>query len=132
MLKWLKRLFLPVEQRAERPEPLPEGTLYTRPATWEDVLAVARHLNRQGTRYVRVGGYALAAHGHVRMTEDVGIAVSPDPENARKWITALAEFPDGASTVPVTSWRGKRIRFRVITCMPYASTMNSLSMSCPL
>ena len=40
--------------------------------------------------------YTLAAHGYVRMTEDVDIAVSPDPENARKWIAALAELPDGA------------------------------------
>ncbi len=96
MLKWLKRLFLPVEQRPQTPAPSPEGMLYTRPATWEDVLTVASHLNRQGARYVLVGGYALAAHGYVRMTEDVDIAVAPDPENARKWVAALAGLPDGA------------------------------------
>ena len=36
---------------------------FTRPALWEDVLDLARRLNRHGTRYVLVGGYALAAHG---------------------------------------------------------------------
>lgn len=76
----------------ERPPPE-----YTRPATWDDVLTVARLLNRQGARYALVGGYALAAHGHVRMTQDVDIAVAPDPDNARRWVTALAQLPDGAA-----------------------------------
>jgi len=70
---------------------------FTRPATWEDVVRVARLLNAAGARYVLVGGYALAAHGFVRMTQDVDIAVAPDPENARRWIAALSELPDGAA-----------------------------------
>ena len=71
--------------------------LFTRPATWEDVVRVARLLNAAGARYVLVGGYALAAHGFVRMTQDVDIAVAPDAENARRWIAALSELPDGAA-----------------------------------
>ena len=70
---------------------------YTRPATWDDVVRVARLLNAAGARYVLVGGYALAAHGFVRMTQDVDIAVAPDAENARRWIAALSELPDGAA-----------------------------------
>ena len=57
---------------------------YTRPATWEDVLDLARRLNRHGARYVLVGGYALAAHGLARMTTDIDIAVAPDAENNRR------------------------------------------------
>ena len=70
---------------------------FTRPATWEDVIDLARRLNRRGARYVLVGGYALAAHGFVRMTTDIDIAVAPDADNNRRWVAALAELPDGAA-----------------------------------
>ena len=70
---------------------------FTRPALWEDVLDLARRLNRQGARYVLVGGYALAAHGLVRMTTDIDIAVAPDADNNRRWVAALAELPDGVA-----------------------------------
>lgn len=72
-------------------------TEYTRPATWEDVKTIARLLNAAGVRYALVGGYALAAHGHNRFTEDVDLLVDPSRENTAKWIAALAELPDGAS-----------------------------------
>jgi Domain of unknown function (DUF1814). len=97
MLRWLLNLF---RSNPSGPAPNPSepsyDTQYTRPATWQDVLAVARLLNRQGVRYVLVGGYALAAHGYVRMTQDIDIAVAPDGDNARRWIAALAQLPDGA------------------------------------
>jgi hypothetical protein len=69
----------------------------TRPATWEDVLALARLLDEEGTRWALIGGYAIAAHGFVRLSEDVDILVDPAPENARRWIKALARLPDGAA-----------------------------------
>lgn len=47
--------------------------------------------------YALIGGYALAAHGIVRMSEDVDILVAPDAENTRRWVAALAELPDGAA-----------------------------------
>lgn len=72
-------------------------TRYTRPATWEDVIDLAGRLSRHGARYLLVGGYALAAHGLVRMTTDIDIAVPPEPENNRRWIAAIAELPDGAA-----------------------------------
>lgn len=74
------------------------GTRYTRPANWQDVIDLARRLNRHGARYVLVGGYALAAHGLLRMTTDIDIAVAPDAENSRRWVAALAELPDGAAS----------------------------------
>ncbi|MSQ49979.1 MAG: hypothetical protein EXR30_06250 [Betaproteobacteria bacterium] len=70
---------------------------FTRPALWEDVLKLAHRLNRHGARYVLVGGYALAAHGLVRMTTDIDIAVAADPDNNRRWVAALAELPDGVA-----------------------------------
>jgi len=70
---------------------------YTRPATWEDVKAIARELEAAGAEYALVGGYALAAHGFNRFTEDVDLLVNPSPENARRWIVALSRLPDGAA-----------------------------------
>ena len=70
---------------------------FTRPALWEDVLDLAEKLNRHGARYILVGGYALAAHGLVRMTTDIDIAVAADPDNNRRWVAALAELPDGVA-----------------------------------
>jgi hypothetical protein len=72
-------------------------TEFTRPATWEDVKTLARLFDAAGVRYALVGGYALAAHGYSRFTEDVDVLVDPSPENAARWIAALSGLPDGAS-----------------------------------
>jgi hypothetical protein len=69
----------------------------TRPATWDDVKLLARLLDEEGTLWALIGGYAIAAHGFVRVSEDVDILVDPSPENARRWIKALARLPDGAT-----------------------------------
>jgi hypothetical protein len=44
---------------------------FTRPATWEDVKHLARYLEEARVEYALIGGYALAAHGLVRLTEDI-------------------------------------------------------------
>ncbi|MBI2893350.1 MAG: nucleotidyl transferase AbiEii/AbiGii toxin family protein [Deltaproteobacteria bacterium] len=72
-------------------------TEYTRPATWEDVKLLATLLARHGVAWALIGGYAVGAHGFVRFSEDVDILVDPSPENARRWIAALSELPDGAA-----------------------------------
>lgn len=70
---------------------------YTRPATWEDVKTVARHLNAAGVEYALAGGYALGAHGYNRFTEDIDILVNPSASNSRRWVLALSRLPDGAA-----------------------------------
>ena len=69
----------------------------TRPATWEDVKTLARLLDEERTRWALIGGYAIAAHGFVRLSEDVDILVDPSRENTARWIKALAKLPDGAT-----------------------------------
>ena len=69
----------------------------TRAATYEDVKRVAGLLEREGVEYALIGGYALALQGIVRLTEDVDILVEPTAENARRWVRALSELPDGAA-----------------------------------
>jgi predicted nucleotidyltransferase len=70
---------------------------FTRPATWEDVTRLARYLEEAGVEYALIGGYALAAHGLVRATEDIDLVVDPSAENSRRWIVALSRLPDGAA-----------------------------------
>ena len=70
---------------------------FTRPATWEDVKRLARYLEEAGVEYALIGGYALAAHGLLRLTEDIDLVVDPSAENGRRWIDALSRLPDGAA-----------------------------------
>jgi hypothetical protein len=70
---------------------------YTRPATWDDVKKLALLLNAAGVEYALVGGYAIAAHGFNRFSEDIDILVNPAAENSRRWILALGELPDHAT-----------------------------------
>ena len=69
---------------------------FTRPATWDDLKFVAQALNAAGARYALIGGYAIAAHGYNRFSEDLDILVDPAPDNTRRWIEALSTLPDGA------------------------------------
>jgi hypothetical protein len=43
-------------------------------------------------RFLIVGGYAVAAHGHPRYTKDLDVWVRVDPDNARRIIDALGDF----------------------------------------
>jgi len=56
---------------------------------FKDLLA---EFNAQKVEYLIVGAHALAAHGHVRATEDLDIWVRPDPANAKRVIAALRAF----------------------------------------
>jgi hypothetical protein len=70
---------------------------YTRPATWEDVKRIARYFEEADVEYALIGGYALAAHGLVRQTEDIDVLVNPSAANSARWIAALSRLPDGAA-----------------------------------
>jgi predicted nucleotidyltransferase len=70
---------------------------YTRPATWDDVKLLARLLREENVEYALIGGYAIAAHGFNRFSEDVDILVNPTQENTERWIRALSRLPDGAA-----------------------------------
>jgi predicted nucleotidyltransferase len=72
-------------------------TEYTRPATWDDVKQLARLLNDAGVEYALVGGYAIAAHGFNRFSEDIDILVNPSAENSKRWVVAFEQLPDHAT-----------------------------------
>lgn len=53
-------------------------------------------LNNHKVRYLIIGGYAVAFHGHPRYTKDLDVWLESTPENAAKLIAALEEFGFGS------------------------------------
>lgn len=58
-------------------------------------------LNDARVEYLVVGGYALAAHGHVRATKDLDVWIRATSDNAERLMQALDAF--GAPTSRVTA-----------------------------
>lgn len=52
-------------------------------------------LNKNQVKYLVIGGYAVAIHGHPRYTKDIDIWVEISQENAIKLIIALEQFGFG-------------------------------------
>lgn len=59
------------------------------PTDFRDLLV---ELADAGADFVVVGGYAMAAHGHVRGTDDLDVLVRSDAANAARVFAALAAF----------------------------------------
>ncbi|MBV5260859.1 hypothetical protein FLX56_20795 [Synechococcus moorigangaii CMS01] len=53
-------------------------------------------LNDNQVKYLVVGGYAVAIHGHPRYTKDIDIWVEMSEENSRKLIMVLDQFGFGS------------------------------------
>jgi hypothetical protein len=51
---------------------------------------------RHDVRFLIIGGYALAAHGHPRYTKDLDVWVWPDPENVDRILAALDDVGFGS------------------------------------
>lgn len=61
-----------------------------------DFVAFVELLNAHDVRYLIVGGYAVAFHGHPRYTKDLDIWVDATVENAGRLLDALAAFGFGS------------------------------------
>lgn len=53
-------------------------------------------LNKNNVRYLVVGGYAVAFHGHPRYTKDLDIWIQSDEKNAENLLAALDDFGFGS------------------------------------
>jgi predicted nucleotidyltransferase len=53
-------------------------------------------LNNNNVRYLVIGGYAVAVHGHPRYTRDIDIWLELSPDNASRVIKAIEEFGFGS------------------------------------
>ncbi len=58
----------------------------------EDFKKFIKLLNEHNVRYLIVGGYAIALHGHPRYTKDLDLWIWSNKENARKLLEVLDEF----------------------------------------
>lgn len=68
------------------------AAVMTRPDLNEDFIDVLAAFAEHGVELVVVGAHALAAHGIVRATGDIGLFVRSSPENARRVFSALVAF----------------------------------------
>ena len=57
-----------------------------------DLREFLRLLNAADVRYLVVGGYAVAAHGHVRYTKDLDIWLEASRPNAARVVKVLHDF----------------------------------------
>jgi hypothetical protein len=53
-------------------------------------------LNNNSVRYLVVGGYAVAFHGHPRYTNDIDVWIESTAENVARLIQALDDFGFGS------------------------------------
>jgi hypothetical protein len=53
-------------------------------------------LNAAEVRYLVVGGYAVAAHGHVRYTKDLDVWLDATAQNAARTVKVLHDFGFGS------------------------------------
>jgi hypothetical protein len=70
--------------------------LEARPAGIDDLIALCRNLNREGARYVVIGGMAIIQAGFVRATQDIDLLIEVTPDNLARVRRALMELPDHA------------------------------------
>ena len=68
----------------------------SRPPQLADLVSLCRSLNREGARYIVVGGMAMIQAGFVRATEDIDLLVDADQDNQSRVRTALLDLPDQA------------------------------------
>ena len=61
-----------------------------------DFKEFVKSLNDNGVRYLVVGGYAVALHGHPRYTKDIDIWIDLSLDNSERIIDALNQFGFGS------------------------------------
>jgi predicted nucleotidyltransferase len=62
----------------------------------QDFREFIQSLNDNHVRYLIVGGYAVAFHGHPRYTKDMDVWIEMSAENASNVVAALDEFGFGS------------------------------------
>jgi predicted nucleotidyltransferase len=57
-----------------------------------DFKEFVQSLNDNAVRFLIVGGYAVAFHGHPRFTKDLDVWIEANQENGERLVAALAQF----------------------------------------
>ncbi len=74
-----------------------EDREYARQPRPEDLAKICAALNREGARYILIGGFAVIARGLQRPTKDIDLLIDASPENVERVKRALAVLPDNAA-----------------------------------
>jgi predicted nucleotidyltransferase len=69
---------------------------YSRQPRPEDLAKICEALNREGARYILIGGFAVIAYGLERPTKDIDFLIDASPDNVERIKRALAVLPDNA------------------------------------
>ncbi len=77
---------------------------------YRDILSA---FTEEGVKYLLVGAYALAAHGHVRATGDIDLWVEYNRENATRIMAALERFGAPLHQVEVRNLETPGIVFQI-------------------
>ncbi len=64
-----------------------------------DFKEFVQSLNDNEVRYLIVGGYAVAMHGHPRYTKDLDVWIDPTKANAERMMRALRDFGFGSLAI---------------------------------
>jgi hypothetical protein len=75
---------------------LEQSSNVTHPPDEDDLVRLARELNRLGVRYVVIGGFAINRLGSNRATEDIDLLIARDLANQRLVKQALEILPQKA------------------------------------
>jgi hypothetical protein len=70
--------------------------LPSRSPTNDDLVSLARELNRLGAKYIVVGGFAVGRLGYDRATRDIDFLIASDRPNQGRVRQALEILPDKA------------------------------------
>ena len=70
---------------------------YSRQPRPEDLSKICAALNREGARYILIGGFAVIARGLERPTKDIDFLIDSSEENVERIKRALAVLPDNAA-----------------------------------
>jgi len=73
-----------------------EDREYSRQPRPEDLTKICAALNREGARYILIGGFAVIARGLERPTKDIDFLIDPSTDNVERIKRALAVLPDNA------------------------------------
>jgi len=69
-----------------------------------DIRDLLRLFHKHGVAFAICGGHAVAFHGYPRVTMDVDVLVTPEPENAKRIMSALQAFGFGQAGIPVDAF----------------------------
>ena len=67
----------------------------------QDFKEFIQSLNKHNVRYLVIGGYAVAFHGHPRYTKDMDLWIWLDESNLKNLIKALKDFGFGSLDLTV-------------------------------